>query len=208
MPSHDTASPQDDIAYIRTLAEEGRHTPLLNGPIMVAAALIFGAASVAQWAVQTGVVDVSPWAQLWVWVAAGGLFAVALMLLIRRASGKPGYSSTSNQAVGAAWSAVGFGIFASWVAFLAVGLANGDWTLMRAMPIVVFAAYGSAWTVAGTMARKTWMKLTALAAYAGAALLGVFMDSPIGYLVFAALLVFVALLPGLALMRQEPREVV
>ena len=32
------------------------------------------------------------------------------------------------------------------------------------------------------------------------------MNSPIGYLVFAALLVFVALLPGLALMRQEPRE--
>lgn len=208
MPHHDTASPQDDIAYIRALAEEGRYSPLLNGPIMVAAALIFGGASVAQWAIQEGVVDVTPWAQLWVWIAAGGVFAVALTLLIRRASGKPGYSSISSQAVGAAWSAVGFGIFASWVAFVAVGLLKGDWTLMRAMPIIVFAAYGSAWTVAGAMARKTWMTLTALAAYAGAALLGVFMDSPVGYLVFAALLMLVALLPGLALMRQEPREVV
>ncbi|MFN3536892.1 MAG: hypothetical protein ACK4Y4_05540, partial [Brevundimonas sp.] len=95
-----------------------------------------------------------------------------------------------------------------WVAFMAVGFSSGDWTLMRAMPIVVFAAYGSAWIVAGEMSGAGWMKGVALIAYAGAVLLGVFADSSWSYPVFAGLLVFVALLPGLALMRQEPSDVV
>jgi hypothetical protein len=201
-------SAKDDIAYMRAMAQEGRHAPLLNGPIMVAAGVIFGAASVCQWAVASGTVVVSPWAQLWVWLAAGGAFAIALTVLIRRINTKPGCQSAGNKAVGAAWSAVGFGIFATWVAFMAVGYFNGDWSLMRAMPIIVFTAYGSAWTVAAMMSGVKWMNWTAIAAYAGAAVLGVFVNDPIGYLVFAALLVFVALLPGLALMRQEPAEVI
>ena len=76
------------------------------------------------------------------------------------------------------------------------------------MPSVVFAAYGAAWMVAGTMTCTRWMSAVALMAYAGAVLLGVFAESAWIYLVFAGLMVFVALLPGLALMRQEPADVV
>ena len=208
MTDDHSKSIHDDIAYMRGLADEGRHAPLLSGPVMVAAGVIFGLASLGQWAIVTEVLVVDPMAQLWLWLAAGGAFAVALTLLIRRQQAKPGFYSPGNKAVGAAWTAVGFGIFAMWVAFMAVGFSSGDWTLMRAMPIVVFAAYGSAWMVAGEMSDAGWMKGVALLAYGGAVLLGVFADSTWGYLVFAGLMVFVALLPGLALMRQEPSDVV
>lgn len=201
-------SVREDIAYIRAMAEEGRHAPLLSGPIMVAAAVIFGGASVAQWAIQSGVLDVTPWAQLWVWVGAGGLFAVALSVLIGRAKRKPGFGSAGNTAVGVAWSGVGFAIFSIWLSMMAIGLTTGDWGPMRLMPSVVFAAYGTAWLVAAAMSGLKWMNLVALLSYAGAVAMGLVSLQPVGYLVFAALLVFVALLPGLALMRQEPAEVI
>ena len=208
MTDDQTQSLHDDIAYMRAMAQEGRNAPLLSGPIMVAAGIIFGSASLVQWAIQTGVIDVSPWAQLWVWVASGVAFGVALTLLIRRLNTKPGARSAGNKAVGGAWTGVGFGIFAMWAAFMAVGLTSGNWEIMRAMPIVVFAAYGSAWFVAGTMARVKWMNWVALLSYGGAVLMGVFSDSPHLLLVYAVMFVLVALLPGLALMRQEPSEVI
>lgn len=198
----------DDIAYMRAMAHEGRNAPLLSGPIMVAAGIVFGLASLVQWTILTGILDVSPWAQLWVWITAAAVFAVGLVVLLRRQSRRPGAGSAGNRATGAAWSGVGYGIFATWVGLMAAGMTTGDWTLMRVMPIIVSVAYGSAWFVAGHMAGVRWMKGVALLSYLGAAVLGLFIDSSTSYLVYAVLLVLVALLPGLALMRQEPAEVV
>src|SRR5689334_15315891 len=126
--THDTDTSAADIAWMRRLAEEGRDAPLLNGPVMVAAAIIFGAANLVQWAIQSGALVVAPMMQLWVWLAAGAVFAVALSALIRRARRKPGYGSHGNKAVGAAWSGLGFGIFVLWLSFMAVGFKSGDWT--------------------------------------------------------------------------------
>ena len=61
--TRDAQTIQDDIAYMRALAHEGRHAPLLAGRFLVAAALIFGTANIGQWAIQSGVIDVNPWAQ-------------------------------------------------------------------------------------------------------------------------------------------------
>jgi len=198
----------DDIAYMRAMAHEGRNAPLLSGPVMVVAGIVFSLASLVHWTIVAGLVNVSSWAQLWVWVTAAVIFTIGLVVVLRRQAHRPGAGSAGNRASNAAWSGVGYGIFASWVALMAAGMTTGDWALMRVMPIIVVVAYGSAWFVAGAMARLRWMKGVALLSYAGAAVLGAFIDSPTVLLVYAALLVLVALLPGLALMRQEPAEVV
>lgn len=197
----------DDIAYIRTLAEEGRRTPLLSGPVLVAAAVIFGGASLAQWAIQTGLWAITPWAQLWIWIGAGLLFGAALATILGRMKRKPGYNSVSNTAVGAAWSGIGFLIFAVWLSMVAMGVRTGDWSAMQMMPSLVFAAYGAAWTVAATMSGLKWINGVALASYGGAVLLGLFVGQSAGYLVFVGLLLGVVLVPGLMLMRREPAEV-
>ena len=196
----------DDIAYVRNLAEEGRRTPLLSGPVLVAAAAIFGGASLAQWAIQTGVLDINPWAQLGVWIGAGVLFGAALAMILGRMRRKPGYNSVANTAVGAAWSGIGFLIFAVWLGMVAMGLRTGDWGAMQLMPSLVFAAYGAAWTVAAAMSGQKWINAVALASYAGAVLLAAFVGEPSGYLVFLGLLIGVVLIPGLVLMRREPAE--
>lgn len=207
MPSPNSAL-EDDIAYMRAMAQEGREAPLLNGPIMIAAGLIFGAANFVQWAIVSGTLAVDPMVSLWVWLAAGAVFAIALFALIRRASHKPGYGSTGNKAVGAAWSALGFGIFVMWLSFMAVGFSSGDWQMMWAMPSVVAATYGTAWMVSSAFSRQRWMTVVGLIAYAGAIACGALIGDPAIYLVFSVLMLATGLVPGVILARQEPAEVV
>jgi len=205
-----TADPTltDDLAHLRAMAEAGRNAPLLNGPVLVAASLIFGAASLLQWAIQSGLWQTEPMTQLWVWVAASVVFAATLFALIRQASHKPGFGSYANHAVGVAWSGLGFGIFVMWLSFLAVGFVSDNWTLMWAMPSLVATTYGTAWVICGGLARARWMNVVGLVAYAGAVLCGALIGRVEIYLVFAALLVATALVPGLILMRGEPRAAV
>ncbi|VXC08875.1 hypothetical protein [Brevundimonas sp. G8] len=205
--TRETQAIQDDIAYMRSLAHEGRHAPLLAGPILVTAAIVFGGASVGQWALQSGTFNVSPWAQLWLWIASAIIFTVALIALIGRMKGKPGINSAGNKAVGAAWSAVGYGIFVTWLALVALSVRTENWSFMAVMPTAVLVAYGSAWMVGAAMTRTRWMSFTALAAYAGAVAVAWFIGSALIYLVFAVVLMAIALVPGIILMRQEPSEI-
>lgn len=204
--TRDTHTLQDDIAYMRDLAREGRNAPLLAGPILVLAAVVFGAASLGQWAIQSGLAQFSPWASLWLWIGAGVVFAVGLTVLIGRIQSKPGHRSSGNQAVGAAWSAVGYGIFVTWLALVALSVKTGNWSWMAVMPTTVLVAYGSAWLIGAAMTRTRWMSMTALLSYAAAVGVAWFIDSAAIYGVFTVVLVAVALVPGIILMRQEPAE--
>ena len=206
--TRDAQTIHDDIAYMRALAHEGRHAPLLAGPVLVAAAIIFGMANVGQWALLSGVIDASPWAPVWLWIGAGLVFGAALSVLTARMKGKPGFNSSGNRAVGAAWSAVGYGIFVTWLGLMAMGLKSGDWSVMMTMPTIVFVAYGSAWMIAGAMTRVRWMTVTGLLSYIGAIAVGWFAGDTTMYLVFTVMIFAVALVPGLILMRQEPSEIV
>ncbi|WP_396595086.1 hypothetical protein [Brevundimonas sp. R86498] len=206
--TRDQQAIQDDIAYMRALAHEGRHAPLLAGRFLVAAALIFGTANTGLWAIQSGVLNVSPWAQLWVSIAAVVAFVVTLTVLIRRQKSQPGYQSSGNRAVGTAWTGVGYGIFVTWLGLVALAVKTGDWRWMAVMPTVVLVAYGSAWLVGAAMTGARWMNLTALLSYASAVGVAWFLDSSLILLVFNIILVAVALIPGLVLMRQEPSEIV
>lgn len=196
-------NPSADIAYMKSLAHQGRNAPLIHGPILVAAGTIFGTASLIQWTIQAGVLVVDPMAQLWVWLAAGVLFGVALAVLLRRSARKAGFAGVINQSTGVAWSGVGFIIFAVWLAMLVIGFVEGNWEFMRLMPSLVFAAYGAAWTVSAAMTGQKWMNAVALLAFAGAVALGPLSNQAAGYLVFVALLLLVVLFPGLYLMRRE-----
>ncbi|WP_426018801.1 hypothetical protein [Brevundimonas sp. DWR2-3-1b1] len=206
--TRETQAIQDDIAYMRSLAHDGRHAPLLAGPILITAAIVFGGASLGQWALQSDVLDISPWAQLWLWIGSGAVFAVALTMLIGRMKGKPGINSAGNKAVGAAWSGVGYGIFVTWLALVALSFKTDNWSWMAVMPTTVLVAYGSAWMIGAAMTKTRWMSVTALAAYAGAVAVAWFIDSAMIYPVFTVVLMAVALVPGIILMRQEPSEIV
>ena len=199
---------RDDIAFMRALAEEGRSAPLLGGGILMAAGLIFGAASVAHWSVMAGLLRVSPWAILMVWMAAGLGFGVAATLLGRRSRRQAGATATVNRATRAMWSAVGWTIVVILVGMGIMAARLGQPNLMSLFPVIVLPLYGAAWSVAATMTRRGWMGAVAIGCYGSALGMAALGDQPVAMLVYAASLVLFATVPGYILLRQEPSHVV
>ncbi|MEG1451228.1 hypothetical protein [Brevundimonas sp.] len=205
MSQHPQTDVHGDIAYMKSLAEEGRHAPVMVGPILVAAALWFGAATAVQWLIALGRVPLSGWGVMWMWVGAGIGFAALLYVLIRKIDVKTGSQTKDNVAIGAAWSACGYSIFGLWLVLMAFGLSTGNWATMSLMPAVVMIAYGAAWMIAGQVVRQGWMILTGVVCFAGAAALGWFAFTHWTYVIYLVLLICVALLPGLYLMKLAAR---
>jgi hypothetical protein len=199
---------KDDIAFMKALAQEGSTVPLLFGGNMVAAGLIFGAASVGHWLIATGVLALPGWGYLANWLGAGVLFGVVCRLLVRRASSRPGFDAGVNRATGSAWSGVGFAIFAMWMGVMAYGYRTQNWEVMNIFPVIIFGVYGAAWLVAGDMTGKGWIKLVALGSFAGAVLMGFLSGTTQQMLGYAGCLFLLAVVPGLVLMRQEPSDTI
>ena len=187
---------KDDIAFMRALAQEGSSVPLLFGAVMVAAGLIFGAGAVGHWLLASDILRLSPWFFMVNWIGAGVVFFLVMTVLLRRASTRPGYSSGVNKATGAAWSGVGFAIFASFLGLTAMGLTTGLWEVMAVFPVLILALYGAAWFVAAVLSNKGWIRLVSLGSFAGAVGMGALTGSPWQMLGYAACLLVLAVLPG------------
>ncbi|MDQ0465762.1 hypothetical protein QO010_003554 [Caulobacter ginsengisoli] len=200
---------KDDIAFMKALAQEGQQTPLLGGAILVAAGLTFGLASVAHWALMTGQLSLGTrWAPLIIWGGALAVFFVALTVLRRRIGGKPGAGSPGNRAFGMAWASVGWTIFALSGAIAVIAYKTHSPIITAIFPSLILALYGGGWSVAAAMARKTWLWLTAIGSYVAAVVVAWFCTSPVIFLVYAAALMLLAVLPGFMLMRQEPSDTI
>jgi hypothetical protein len=202
-------SVKDDIAYMRALAADGQRAPLLGGAILAAAGLIFGAASLAYWALLSDFLPLPRgWGSFVIWMGALALFFIVLTVLTRRIGAKPGANSPANKASGAAWSAVGFSIFALALGYFAASWRLQSEELMLTFPSVIFALYGAGWAVASAMTGKKWLWWVALGSWAMSPVLGWFAGQDVMYLAYAAGLFLLTFAPGLVLMRQEPSDIV
>ncbi|HYE45043.1 MAG TPA: hypothetical protein VEA44_04635 [Caulobacter sp.] len=208
MTKEQLQSVRDDIAFMRALAEEGSQVPMLGGGISAAAGLIFGAASVIHWLMQSDILRVNGWFYMVNWVGAGVVFGVICSLLIKRSRSQAGANSSVNKATGSAWSAVGFAIFTTFLGMCAIGWVTKSDDVFYIFPVMILALYGSAWSVAADMSGKGWIRIVALASFAGAVLMGLLTNHPMQMLAYAAALLLLAFVPGVILMRQEPSDTV
>lgn len=199
---------RDDITYMKALADEGSRGPLLGGSILVAAGLIFGSASVVEWAMAAGILNLPEIGHLYLWGATAVLFAIALVVLIRRQKGRPGNLSPANRAFANAWMGVGLAIFAMSVSISVLGYQAGSDLPFTVFPSLIFALYGAGWAVSAAMSGQKWLWWPAIGGWFAAPVLAWFVGDPVQWLVYAAGLVLLALVPGAVLMRQEPSDVV
>ena len=199
---------RDDIAFMKALAEEGRSAPMRGGLILVAAGLLFGAASLVHWSIATGVLNVPPISLLLTWLAAAALFFVALTVISRRLRNQPGANTTGNRASGIAWAAAGWSIFAIGIAFFIASARNDQWIIMDLYAPVVVALYGGGWAVTASMTRTKWLWWVSIGSFAAAAGLGWLAGDADIYLAYAAALFLLAFVPGLVLARREPSDIV
>lgn len=191
-----------DIAWMRRLAEDGAQAPFGGGRYLLAAGLIYGAASLVHWAGVTGALPIAPQQIGWVWLGATVLF-LALLVVLRR--GCVGVKTAANRAAGAAWSVVGWGIFALLTSISLVawrmGFPAADGALAL-IPSAVLIFYGLAWGVSAAMSRSRFLTGLAVASLIAAPLMALLAGSSALYLAYAAALILLAAVPGWMLMRK------
>ena len=195
--------PAADIAWMRRLAEEGGQAPMQGNSLLMFGGLFYGLASLFHWAVVTGAAPLAE-NQLWIgWIVATLAYFVVLAVTIPRL--RRGVSTTANRAAGIAWTGMGWGIFAMFIAMSVLGWRLADEAALNAMfaliPSIIMVFYGVGWAVHAEMQRSRMLWMLSLGSFAAAPLLALFAGTAEQYLAYAAALFLLMGLPGFLLMR-------
>ena len=196
-----------DLSFLRNLAEAGQDAPLTMGPYLIAGGGWFGLASLVIGLAQIGVIPSGVNAVLWQSMQISDVgFAVTLFLLIRRERGR--VQNTTNNTLGAAWSAVGWGIFLFAVAIFIVAAKTGEGYLLNSISLVVLTLYAVAWKLSAAVSRKTWMNAIVFLTVVSLLIVAASIGSMFSWLAYAAALILSAVLPGfylVSLARKQQR---
>ena len=195
---------QNDIDYMKALAESGATGPFRNGMVLFYAGLIFGGASLIHYGYVTKLINMpNPWFIAAVWLAAGFLMFLTIMMHIAKLK-KSGPRSQLTKVVSSVWTGVGISIFAFSISTFVAGAQSERLEAAATMvaPFVLIV-YGIAWWVSGLMSGQNWLKWVAFGCFLTAPGLAYLTDKPEQLLAYAAALVTFASLPGLKLMMSE-----
>ncbi len=188
-------APNDDLSFLRNLAEAGQDAPLTMGPYLIAGGGWFGIASLVIGLAQLGAIPGGANAMVWqaMLIAVVG-FAVTLFMLIRRERER--VQNTTNNTLGAAWSAVGWGIFLFAVAIALVAVRTGKGYLLNSIFLVVLTLYAVAWKLSAEVSRKPWMNVIVGLTVVSVLIVAASIGSMFSWLAYAAALFLSAVFPG------------
>ena len=189
---------RDDIAFLKTMAEEGRTGPLMGGPVALVSGLLFGTASLACWAGDR--LGFPADYLFWAWPLSGTAFGLFMFAYLRRVG--PGRGA-AQRASAIAWSGAGWAMFTVVASLLLMANKTQTWQVAAAISPIILALYGCAWFIAGRIYRNLWISLVAFGSWA-MALVNAWSitEGPIGYLVYALTLYLLVAVPGAVMMRQ------
>jgi hypothetical protein len=199
---------QADLAELRDIAAAGRQAPLLGGRFFVWWGSLAAVAMLAHWMILTGRTGLEPAMVGFVWMTYGIIGGIGSGFLSKGIARKPGLGTVNNRGERAVWIAVSFAIFAYAIGAVVANVFNGFQAdkrlLFDTIPLVAFAGYGISFHVTAALGGPRWMSWLApiawLTAGGGLYLVG----TPGLYLYSAALVLILAVLPGILLLRQEP----
>ena len=198
-PSH------EDIQYVRQLAESGAHAPLLGGRFMAWWGLLLTAAYTCHHLALRGAIGDGDSVFGMIWLSFSVLGVIGQLVLARGMPRKAGEGSAGNRASRSVWFAaalaIGSMVFGSALAAAkGAGPATFDWIVP-----VAFAVYACALIVTGSLAKN---RVTIAAGGGAIVMVGLFTAlilSPDRYLLAAAGVAATVLIPGLLLLKSEPR---
>jgi hypothetical protein len=194
-----------DIDYLRQVAESGAHAPLLGGRFLAWWGLLVSIAYALHHLALRGVIGDGNTIFAFIWIGFSVVGVGGQLVLARGARPRAGSGSAGNRASRVVWvagaaSIVSMVVGSAIAASTGAGPATFDWSVP-----VAFAVYASALITTGSLARSR----IALAGGGGAVLMvGLFTAmilSPDRYLLASAGAALTVLLPGLLLLRSEPR---
>jgi hypothetical protein len=195
-----------DLAFLRSLAEDGAPALRTAGAVIALAGIVFGLNALRFWAIDMGFIAwpeaLTPFLAWDALLAQLALSPVVVWLTSRGRALKRG-GSAGGRAVSAALSAVGGALTAAMLALAAAAIRLQDPTLaLSVFPIVLFALNGAAWWVAFAVYRRTWTLAVALGSFLTTLGLGWFAETPTQWLILGLGLFAWLAVPGIALTRQ------
>ena len=199
----------DDLAYVRDMAEAGQQAPLLGGRFLVFWGVLTTTGYFLHYAITASLFGWPDVAYAWVW---GGFILIGLVgqaVLGYSIRNKPGSNSVGNRAEATVWMAGGFALFAYFgtliIKSLATGAANPGFE--TSLP-VVFAIYGTGLITSGIMANQKPLTYAGFGAFIMLAA-ALWFDGSDAIWAVASLGAFLTvLMPGLVIMRDEPKSVI
>lgn len=196
----------DDIAYIRHLSESGARAPIIGGRFMVWWGFLLTIAYVAQHFAANRIIGDGNLIFGIIWGSFGLLGAIGQVVLARSIAGKPGQGSAGNLANRAVWFAGAFSIGAMVVgtAIISDNRIPGPQPWDFIVP-VGFAVYACALGVTGALAGNGVLRLASAGAVVTVGLFTALIHYPARYLIVAGAVALTLMLPGLLLMRAEPK---
>ncbi len=204
MNDQDATDPRSDLAYVRAMTERAVNAPLLGGRFLVLWGCLLTIAYAAHYLVAAAFIGSLMWIA-WIWIAFGVAGALGMIVLSRGMSRKPGLSSVGNQVEREVWRGAGLGIFLFVAGVVAsVVLGRGSYVAFDLIASVALALYGAAFLATGAASGAGWMRAPAWMSFVAAAVVPLLVGTPVLYLWLAAVVVMVAVLPGLRLLRSEP----
>jgi hypothetical protein len=202
----DQTSLQEDISFLRQMAESGRKGPIMGGIFLAGAGVVFGAASFMDGAMQNGLVPFRIGAGP-LWIGASLIFtAFWLAMYFRLMRGNKPVASAQNATFGVVWSACGAGVMVCFLTTILIARDLHSPVVQAAYVPVIYAFYGTAWFASGALARRSWMFFAGLASYLFAFIIALLIDT--SYLTFAmgAGLLMLLTVPGIKLAMDEHKS--
>jgi hypothetical protein len=198
-------SAQEDLRYVRQLAESGAHAPLLGGRFMAWWGLLLTIAYVVHHLALAGRIGDGKTIFAIIWISFSVLGILGQLALARGMPAKAGAGSAANRVSRTVWVAAAAAIGSMAIgSAVAAGTGAGPATFDWIVP-VAFSVYACALIATGSLAGN---RVTTAAGAGAVILVGLFTAlilSPDRYLLAAAGVAVTVLLPGLLLLKAEPR---
>jgi hypothetical protein len=199
----------DDLAYVRTIAEEGRQAPLLGGSFFIFWGVLNAVAWSAQWALLHGLLFQNPtWHFAVLWAGYGVIAGIGMAALGGRVRTLPGRSSVGNRVEAAAWTGAGIGIGATALGAIGRMAMTGDTLAVDVIAPAAFVLFGAALMITGMISKERWLSAYATLSYCLGLLFWLFLSADWFYLAAAGGATVTLLAPGLILLRKEPSTTV
>ena len=197
---------QDDLAFLRELAERGQRGSITGGSVFVAGGVLYGVQCLYHWAQMRGWIDPPDIVNL-VFVASITAGFLAYLIWVLWKDRKAGQSGLMNRALNAVFGGVGLANLAMVIVFGFNAASANDFSLWLFYPPVIFALQGAAWYAAAVLRKRAWQGLVAAGWLIAATALGLVRHSPEAYLLIAMLSLFLLMaLPGVVLIRLAKKD--
>ena len=197
-------SPEDDLAFMRSIVEGAGRPPMTLAVCYLAGGLLYGLQCLFHVGQATGLIRWPDLVNLAFVVGITGTFLSILTwaILKDRKDGGSNRGPMASRTLNAAFSATGMANCAVIIVFGVGAVRDQDFAIWLYYAAIVFALQAAAWYMAWTLKRKGWMLATALGGWATAVALGVLVREPIWYLGVCTVALFLLFaLPGWVLFR-------